>query len=55
MLLIYPLDPKQANLAEGTPPVIGVAISFPKSDTATEVTYTVNNVFTSKGGDDDSL
>ena len=55
MLLIYPLDPQNAGLPEGTPPVIGVAISFPKSDTATEVTYTVNNVFTSKGGDDDSL
>lgn len=55
MLLIYPLDPGHAGLPEGSPPVIGVAISFPKSDTATEVTYTVNNVFTSKGGDDDSL
>lgn len=55
MLLIYPLDPQHAGLPEGTPPVIGVAISFPKSDTATEVTYTVNNVFTSRGGDDDSL
>lgn len=55
MLLIYPLDPKHANLPEGAPPVIGVAFSFPKSDTATEVTYTVNNVFTSRGGDDDSL
>jgi hypothetical protein len=55
MLLIYPLDPQHANLPEVTPPVIGLAISFPKSDTAVEVTYTVNNVFTSRGGDDDSL
>ena len=55
MLLIYPLDPQHAGLPKGTPPVIGMAISFPKSDTATEVTYTVNNVFTSRGGDDDSL
>jgi hypothetical protein len=55
MLLIYPLDPQPAGLPAGSPPVIGVAFSFPKSDTATEVTYTVNNVFTSRGGDDDSL
>jgi hypothetical protein len=55
MLLIYPLDPQHVGLPEGTPPVIGIAISFPRSDTATEVTYTVNNVFTSRGGDDDSL
>lgn len=54
MLLIYPLDPQRAGLPGGTA-VIGVAVSFPKSDTATEVTYTVNNVFTSRGGDDDSL
>ncbi len=55
MLLIYPLDPQHAGLPEGSPPVIGLAISFPKSDTATEVTYTVNNVFTTRGGDNDSL
>lgn len=63
MLLIYPLDPqpliKPANneippLPGDVSPVIGIAVSFPKSDTATEVTYTVNNVFTSRGGDDDS-
>ncbi len=55
MLLIYPLDPQHAGLPVGTPSVMGIAISFPKSDTATEVTYTVNNVFTNRGGDDDSL
>lgn len=64
MLLIYPLDPLPlikpsgpdlTPLPESAPPAIGIAISFPKSDTATEVTYTVNNVFTSRGGDDDSL
>lgn len=56
VLLIYPLDPQHAGLPKGSPTVIGVAISFPKSDNATtEVTYTVNNVFTSRGGDDDSL
>jgi hypothetical protein len=35
--------------------VMGLAFSFPKSETASEVTYTVNNVFTNKGGDDESL
>jgi hypothetical protein len=55
LLLIYPLDAQYAGLPVGTAPVIGMAISFPKSNTATEVTYTVNNVFTAKGGDDDSL
>ena len=55
MLLIYPLAPQHTGLPEGTVPIIGMAISFPKSDTATQVTYTVNNVFTTRGGDDDSL
>ena len=54
MLLIYPIDPKQAGFPEGTPPVIGVAISFPGSDTAKEVTYTVNNQIIRGGGDDES-
>ncbi|MDB6124559.1 MAG: hypothetical protein JWQ71_3552 [Pedosphaera sp.] len=57
MLMIYPLDPQPAGMPATTPPIpiIGVAISFPKSDTAVEVTYTVNNVYTTRGGDDDSL
>jgi len=54
MLLIYPIDPKQAGFPEGTPPVIGVAISFPGSETAKEVTYTVNNLTIRGGGDDES-
>lgn len=54
VLLIYPLDPIHAKLALGCPPVLGIAISFPKSNTAKAISYTVNNVFTSRGGDDDS-
>ena len=54
MLLIYPIDPKQAGFPEGTPPVIGVAISFPDSKTAKEITYTVNNLTIRGGGDDES-
>ncbi len=55
MLLIYPLDPAHALLPIGSPCVLGIAVSFPKSDTATEITYTVNNVFTTRGGDSDSF
>ncbi len=55
MLLLYPLDPQQASLPAGSTPIVGMAISFPKSDTAMEITYTVNNVFTTRGGDDESL
>ena len=33
---------------------MGIALSFPKSDTAREIEYTVNNVFT-EAGDYDSL
>jgi hypothetical protein len=55
LLLLYPLDPKRAGLADSVRPVVGMAISFPKSDTAREITYTVNNVFTRRGGDDDSF
>jgi hypothetical protein len=55
LLLIYPLDPERGGFPKHTKPIIGIALSFPKSDTAKEITYTVNNVFTSRGGDDDSL
>ena len=58
MLLIYPLDASSVLLPDGKPPatpIIGIAVSFPKSDTAVEISYTVNNVFTSRGGDDDSI
>ena len=55
LMLIYPLDPKQAGISETSQPIMGIAISFPRSDTAREITYAVNNVFTRSGGDDDSL
>ena len=54
LLLLYPLDPAPAGLEVGSPPVIGLAISFPRSDTAKEISYTVNNIFTTRGGDDHS-
>jgi hypothetical protein len=55
LLLLYPLDAKHAGLGDSVKPIIGIAVSFPKSQTAREITYTVNNVFTRRGGDDDSL
>ncbi|HOW86231.1 MAG TPA: Z1 domain-containing protein [Candidatus Aminicenantes bacterium] len=54
LLLLYPIGPPSFYPA-GTKPIIGMAISFPKSDTAKEVIYTVNNVFTQQGGDDESF
>lgn len=48
MLLIYPLDATKAGLP-ASPPIVGIAVSFPQSDTARAITYTVNNVFTQAG------
>jgi hypothetical protein len=42
LLLIYPLDP---STIAGTTPVIGWALSFPKSENAKPMSYTVNNVY----------
>lgn len=49
LLMLYPLDPVHAGLPESVP-VIGMAISFPASDSAKSITYTVNNVFATTGG-----
>jgi hypothetical protein len=48
LLLIYPLNPDEAGHG-GTDPIIGVALSFPASQTAETVEYKVNNVFTTAG------
>ena len=53
LLIIYPLDGRSAEMPSD-PPVMGIALSFPKSETAREIQYTVNNVFT-EFGDYDSL
>lgn len=52
MLIIYPLDYAATDSGDGTP-VIGIAVSFPQSDTAREITYTVNNVFAEAGDYDE--
>src|SRR5262245_25775990 len=55
LILLYPLDPVHAKVAGATRPIIGLAISFPRSDTAREVSYIVDNIYLSRGGDDESL
>jgi hypothetical protein len=43
LLLLYVLDPSEINGAED--PFIGYSVSFPSSNTAQSVTFTVNTVF----------
>ena len=52
LLMLYPLDGERVGLEVRTP-VMGIAISFPTSDTAREISYTANNVFTNAGDLDD--
>lgn len=52
LLLIYPLDPATADMELDTP-IFGLAISFPESDTAEPISYTVTNLFTQLGDYDD--
>jgi hypothetical protein len=54
LIILYPLDPAKAEIVNAHP-IVGVAVSFPKSDTAREITYIVDNVFLRHGGDDESL
>ncbi|CUS34532.1 Z1 domain-containing protein [Candidatus Nitrospira nitrificans] len=56
LLLLYPLNPSQyVGLPHPTKPIIGLAISFPTSDKADPISYTVNNIYTLRGGDDESF
>jgi hypothetical protein len=45
LLMLYPLLNENSNQHKSAMPIMGFAISFPKSDTAKEISYTVNNVF----------
>lgn len=49
VLFLYAIDPAlagpDAGLPDGTPPVIGFAVSFPASDTGVRVRYSVNNIY----------
>lgn len=52
LLVIYPLDPKNAGLSDDLL-FFGVAVSFPESKTAEPIFYTVTNLFTETGDYDD--
>ena len=58
VLFLYPIDPDSAGKAAGLPPdlppIIGFAVSLPKSKSGTSVKYRVNNVYwTQEHGDVD--
>jgi Z1 domain len=44
LLLIYPIDPVDAGLADLGMPLFGIVVSFPESLRATSLTYTYNSV-----------
>lgn len=44
LFLLYVLDPKEAELSDGTSPVIAFGISFPGSNSGSKVEYKVNNI-----------
>jgi hypothetical protein len=54
LLMLYLLDPAYARMPDRRP-IVGLAVSFPSSDNAEEITYTVNNVFTANGDDPNAL
>lgn len=55
LLLVYPLIPQPEHYPDWCKPVIGIAISFPKSKTAKDVSYIVNNTFQQQDLDDDTF
>ena len=47
-LVLYPLDSQHAKVSSAVP-IMGMAISFPSSNTAKEISYTANNIFMTVG------
>jgi hypothetical protein len=48
LLILYPLsDIEKSTSTSASKPIMGIAVSFPDSDTAKEITYVVNNVYAS--------
>jgi hypothetical protein len=45
LLLIYLLDPTEADLDPNADPIIGIAASFPNSDNAEPIEYVINNTY----------
>lgn len=55
LLMIYPIEPMEAaGLDPNGPPVIGIALSFPTSDTVTSVEYAVGKVWMAQMQEDDA-
>jgi len=54
LLLIYPIDPSFSESPTDSGPVIGVALSFPASDTVLGVEYRVNKVWDNIAKDDEA-
>jgi hypothetical protein len=44
LLILYPLDPEDDGLVDWDGPIVGVVVSFPKSDTANQRIYLENTV-----------
>ena len=45
LLLIYLLDPREADLDANSNPIVGIAASFPNSDNAEAIEYMINNTY----------
>ncbi len=45
LLLVYLLDPGKAELGSDSPPIVGLALSFPHSASGGEIEYTINNTY----------
>lgn len=55
LLLVYPIHPDSRHFQNPDIPVIGMALSFPRSNTARDVSYIVNNVFMEQDMNDDAI
>jgi hypothetical protein len=47
VLFLYAIDPAKSDWSDATglPPVVGLAVSFPASDSGVRVKYSVNNIY----------
>ena len=45
LLLVYLLDPTKADKPQESKPIVGLALSFPYSDSAEAIEYTINNTY----------
>lgn len=45
LILIYLLDPVEAELDQDSDPIVGIAVSFPYSENAEEIEYVINNTY----------